>query len=199
LGQQKNDRKPRQPKKITPRYLDNVAAYYLGRYASSSANLKRILMRRAHKSCAHHGMALEEAEAMIDDLVAHYRQAGFLNDENYANLLARSLRDKGKSKRQILQKMYEKGVENHLAEKALQAADLAVENGQDNGGDRDAELIAAWRLARRRKLGPFRPAEQRSEYWQKDLGSFARAGFSYDIARGILEQEDVPEDIERGL
>ena len=54
-SRQKGRPEKRPPKKITPKYLNNVALWYLGRYASSAANLKRVLMRRVNKSCAHHG------------------------------------------------------------------------------------------------------------------------------------------------
>lgn len=191
------DKKPRRvqktPKKITPRYLDNVAAYYLARYASSSVNLKRVLMRRAGRSCAYHEMPLEEAEEMIDALVEKYCQAGFLDDKNYALNLARSLRGKGKSARLILRKMYEKGVDAELAQNALKAADETLLETAETV--EDAEDVAAWRFARRRRLGPFRGASERADYREKDLGSLARAGFSYDTARSILDQDEVPEDI----
>ncbi|MBL1147218.1 MAG: RecX family transcriptional regulator [Pseudomonadota bacterium] len=191
------DKKPRRvqkkPKKITPRYLDNVAAYYLARYASSSVNLKRVLMRRAQRSCAYHESPLEEAEEMIDALVERYCQAGFLNDESYALNLARTLRAKGKSARMILQKMYEKGIDPELAQQSLKATDSnLLENAETV---EDAEDVAAWRFARRRKLGPFRAAADRSDYREKDLGRLARAGFSYGTARSILDQDDVPEEI----
>lgn len=192
------DKKPRRvqkkPKKITPRYLDNVAAYYLARYASSSVNLKRVLMRRAVRSCAHHETPLEEAEEMIDALVERYCQAGFLNDENYALNLARSLRAKGKSARLILRKMYEKGIAEELAQRSLKATDDTLLETAETV--EDAEDVAAWRFARRRRLGPFRAAADRSDYREKDLGSLARAGFSYGTARNILDQEDIPEEIE---
>lgn len=186
-------RGPKKPKKITPRYLDNVAAYYLARYASSSVNLKRVLMRRAGKSCAYHETPLEDAEEMIDALVERYCQAGFLNDENYALNLARSLRAKGKSARLILSKMYEKGVDAELAQGALKSADDALLESTE--AVEDAEDAAAWRYARRRRLGPFRAAADRAAYREKDLGSLARAGFSYGTAQHILDQDDVPEDI----
>ncbi|TNE28384.1 MAG: RecX family transcriptional regulator [Alphaproteobacteria bacterium] len=191
------DKKPRRaqrkPKKITPRYLDNVAAYYLARYASSSVNLKRVLMRRAVRSCAYHETPLEDAEEMIDALVERYCQAGFLNDENYALNLARSLRAKGKSARLILRKMYEKGIAEELAQQSLKATDDTLLETAETL--EDAEDIAAWRFARRRKLGPFRAAADRSDYREKDLGSLARAGFSYGTARNILDRDDVPDEI----
>ena len=44
-GNKRREKKP--PKPITESYLRNVALWYMERYASSSANLKAVLMRRA--------------------------------------------------------------------------------------------------------------------------------------------------------
>jgi len=196
LAYEEKKRTEKKPKKITARYLDNAAAYYLGRYASSSANLKRILMRRAHKSCAFHETPLEDAEKLIDELVERYQSAGFLDDNRYAYNLVLSLRNKGKSKRQIMQRLYEKSVDASLFDKILLQVDAEIKEATEM----DTEMLAAWRYAKRRRLGPFhRPGDDRKELWQKDLGSLARAGFSYDIASHILGQEEVPEEVEDAL
>ena len=196
MAYEEKKRTVKKPKKITARYLDNAAAYYLGRYASSSANLKRILMRRAQKSCAFHETPLEDAEKLIDELVERYQTAGFLDDSRYAYNLILSLRNKGKSKRQILQKLYEKGVDASIYDKTMRQVDAEIKDDTEM----DTEVLAAWKLAKRRRLGPFRkPEDDRKELWQKDLGSLARAGFSYDIASHILGQEDVPEEVEDAL
>ena len=49
---------------------------------------------------------------------------------------------------------------------------------------------AAHALARRRKLGPYRPGE-RSAYREKDLAALARAGFSFGIAREVIDGEKI--------
>ena len=55
-------------------------------------------------------------------------------------------------------------------------------------GEVEDEHTAAHALARRRKLGPYRPGE-RAPYREKDLAAMARAGFSYGIAREIIDGE----------
>ncbi len=186
-------KKIRNPRKITARYLDNVAGYYLERYPSSSANLKRVLMRRAYKSCAFHEMPLEEAEKLIDELVVRYEELGFLDNERYAYNLARQLRHKGKSKKQIEQKMYEKSVPEHISKLAMSKVDSEL----SEEGLIDTETLSAWRLAKRRRLGLFRRDQDcREDYWQKDLASLARAGFSYEIAKQVLEEQNIPSYIE---
>ena len=39
-------RKKRNPRKVTPKNLDNAALYYLSRYATSAENLRRVMMRK---------------------------------------------------------------------------------------------------------------------------------------------------------
>jgi regulatory protein len=46
-------------------------------------------------------------------------------------------------------------------------------------------------LARRRRLGPYRPEADREARREKDLAALARAGFGYDIARTVIEASDI--------
>jgi regulatory protein len=50
-------------------------------------------------------------------------------------------------------------------------------------------LAAAIALARRRGLGPYRKKEG-AAVRDKDVASLARAGFSYDIARKVVDADD---------
>ncbi len=62
----------------------------------------------------------------------------------------------------------------------------------------EAALPAALACARRRRLGPCRPAAARKSVRQKDLVSLARAGSAYDVARRVVEAETA-EELEREL
>jgi regulatory protein len=55
-------------------------------------------------------------------------------------------------------------------------------------GEDGDEAAAARALARRRRLGPYRPGE-RAPYRDKDLAALARAGFRYDVARAVVDGE----------
>jgi regulatory protein len=68
-------------------------------------------------------------------------------------------------------------------------ADIVAETAaalRDEGGD----AAAAMRLARRRRLGPFRQSG-REEYRQRDMAALGRAGFEYQVAAMIVDAEDV--------
>ncbi len=171
------------PKKLTPERLEKAALHYLERFASSAENLRRVLMRkveRAARAAEHAGGEADRAEPArwVDALVTRYVASGLLDDRAYAEAASASLRRQGRSARAIRQKLATKGIGKEEAEAALARA---------GGADDAAELRAAAALARRRRLGPFGPAEGRRERRARDLASLARAGFGYDTARRVID------------
>lgn len=183
----KDQKKKRTPRKITPRYLENAALYYLQRYASSAGNLRRVLTRKVDRSCQFHGMPADEFYPVIDALVARYEKSGLLNDTLYAEGRTASLRRQGKSRQAIAANLKVKGLAPDIIQQALESVD----------GDRadttlPAELAAALKLARKRKIGRFNPKPEsdpllRRKQQMREMGIMARGGFSYDIARQALD------------
>jgi regulatory protein len=174
-------RRRHRPKPLTPSYLENAALHYLERFSSSSANLKRVLMRKVMRAAAAGTADMTEGERLVDALIARYVAAGLVDDKAYAAQRAASLRRQGNSRFAIRGKLALKGVGRALIESAL---------GELDEDDAQGEIAAACALVRRRRLGPFRPAAARKDAWQKDLAALARAGFSLDVARRVLRAGD---------
>ena len=179
------------PKPATAKHLENAALYYLERFASSSGNLRRVLMRRVARSAEAHGTNAREGGRLVDDLVARYLRAGLLDDRAYAAQQAASLRRRGGSRHAIRGKLALKRVERALVDETLDALDE---------GSGQGELSAACALVRRRRLGPLRPETARALHRQKDLAVLARAGFSLALARRVLGARDAEDlaALERG-
>jgi regulatory protein len=178
---QVTSRRRRGPRKLTAQSLENAALHYLERFASSSANLRRVLMRRVARSAEVHGTDRAEGERLVDALVQRYVAAGLIDDRLYATQKAASLSRRGTSRYAIKGKLAQKGVGKDLIDVALDELDDA---------DGASELAAACALARRRRLGPYRPVEERVAQRRKDLATYARAGFSLDVARRVLDAPD---------
>ena len=174
------------PRKVTPKYLENAALFYLQRFATSAANLRRVLMRKVERSARFHGTDPAEGAQWVDALIARFVVSQLLDDALYAESRAQSLRRRGASGRTIALTLRQKGVEGEIIDTAMAAADEAEEK---------PELAAAARLARKRRLGPWRAAEGRREARERDLAALARAGFSYDVALAVIDAEG-PEDLE---
>lgn len=163
-------RQPRGP--LTRRELEQAALAYLNRFDVSAAKLRQHLRQRARKAGGD-----EQAEHWIAELIERYLGSGVLDDTRFARNLTAQLTARGKSTRAISQKLAARGVPSEVTSELLTA------RKQD---EPEAELDAARAYVRKRRLGPYRSAEQRAAYHQKDLASLARQGFSFDVARRAL-------------
>jgi regulatory protein len=139
--------------------LEAAAFHYLGRFASSVENLRRVLARKT------------EDIAAIETVVAKCVRLGLVDDRSYAAGRSASLARAGASRRAIAERLRAKGVDAEAIRGALEGK---------------SDLAAAGSLARRRRLGPYRPEAQRAAFREKDLATLARAGFPLDVAREIL-------------
>ncbi len=180
--QDKKKQKRRIPKKATKSHLENAALHYLERFATSSENLRSVLMRRVSRSAYYHETDPGEGAEWVNDIIGRFIETGLLDDRVYTEGRVRSLYAKGNSRKTIHAKLRAKGVPADIIDEALEQ--------QEDEEDGDPELAAARRLAKRRRLGPYRDASLRLERKEKDLAALARAGFSYHIARQVIEEDE---------
>lgn len=175
------NKRRRGPKKATPRQLENVALWYLQRFAASTESLRRVLVRRVEKSVRAHGTDRTEGIAAIEDIIARFVRTGLLDDRTYAAARASSLHRCGVSAHGIRARLRAKGVGHDDIEGAL-------------GGLRDEaaepDFAAAVAYARRRRIGPYRTRGNRVALRERDLAALARQGFDYDTARRVVDASD---------
>lgn len=178
-----SENRPSRPKPITADWLFRAGTHYLERYASSTENLRRVLARKVQRRAASHEAPPDEEArtahaALIEDALARFAELKLVDDASFAESKLRSLRRAGASARQAQAKLAAKGVD-----RATVAAVVA--------GDETSERDAAFRYARRRRLGPHRTRE-REERRERDVAAMMRAGFSYADARAAVDT--LPED-----
>jgi regulatory protein len=166
----------------TKAFLSRAALAYVERYPSTIAGLTRVLKRKLERYEHKSGEALpDEARGWIDPIVAELVERGFVDDQRLATAKTASLQRKGKSKRAVSAALRAKGVQSETIDEVLAASETTDEQ-------------AAWRLARKKKLGPYRAVEDRKALRQKDLAVLGRAGFSFQTARAIIESDE-PRDV----
>lgn len=169
----KGPRQRKAPRRITADYLQRAAMHYLERYAAPAAQLRRVLQRKVVASCRHHGEEPATFEALLDEVVARCVSSGLVDDARFAEARAASLRRRGQSSRAVAAKLSAKGVSRSLVETHSPATE-------------EDELAAARKAAQRKRLGPW-SRKDRAVNRQKDLAAMARAGFSMQIARTIID------------
>jgi regulatory protein len=176
----KSSRPAKKPRKVTADMLERAALYYLERYATSAANLRRVLMRRVLRSAEAHGTDPADGNALIDALVARYRKAGLLDDASYARMRAESLHRRGSSRRMTRMKLAAKGVDAEDIGQALASLEETAP---------EPDLAAACNYARRRRIGPWRK-NGRDESRERDIAALGRQGFGYEVARKVVDALD---------
>ena len=169
--------RPRKAKPLTETRLRNIALHYLGRYASASENLRRVLMRRIAKARMEDPAAAPDAETWIDVLIERFESAGVLDDAVYAEAQIQTLHRRGASTKGIRHRLSAKGVGTAIIDAAL--------NSLGN-----SDMTAACHYARRRRLGPWR-RKDRAAKRDRDLAALGRQGFSYQIASTVIDSPDV--------
>lgn len=164
-------------------WLKKVAASYVERYPTTSAHFRRVLVRRVRKTVARHGGDAEALVAAVPSIVQGFVRLGLVDDRAYVFAKVRSLHRRGNSSRAIRGKLMDKLAPRELIDEAL-----------DELMEVSSEDFAAARYVRRRRFGPFHTdPERRRERYEKELAALARQGFSYDVARRVLDIEEVGE------
>ena len=164
--------------------LHEAALDYLARYPTTEVSLRQVLERRIERWARRAALAAEQPEtiaaqvaaarATVSEVIARLVAAGALNDALYAETRARSLVRAGLSHRATAARLSAKGVDPATARAALPKDD-------------ESELAAALVLARKRRIGPFRPGLPPDEAGRRrELGVLARAGFPPAVARRAL-------------
>jgi regulatory protein len=161
--------------------LAEAALAHLARFAATEVGLRRVLARRVDRWAR---AAEAEGQADVTPRAAAAKAAavavarrmvaqGAVNDAAFAESRARRLLRTGRSRRATLAHLREKGVDAGTAAAALPEGE-------------EAELTAAVAFCRRRRIGPFGPAEVAPEARLKALAALARAGFGRDVAGRAL-------------
>jgi len=177
-------REKKRPRKVTERYLGNVARWYVERYAPCTGQLRRALMKRVRRGLAEHGGDREEAEAWVEAVIAKQVEIGAVKDDAFARAWAESYHRRGVALRDIRYRLRGKGLPNAIVDAAM--ATLREE------AEGDPDLAAACAYARRRRFGPFRALpEKRKARAEKDLAAMMRAGHRYGHVKRVLACEDL--------
>jgi regulatory protein len=168
------------PPTPTEASLHDAALAHIARWATPAARLQLVLERRIERWA----FAVEAepetraaARAAARAVVARLVASGAVDDAAFAVARAGRLSRAGRSSRAVAAHLAARGVDAAATQAALP-------------DDPQRELAAALAYARRRRIGPFARAEAHDETTaRRELGMFARAGYSRDIAGQVLRMD----------
>ena len=169
--------KKRIPKKITLDSLEKSAIRYLEKYSASKNQLKTILKRKIIKTSFFYKTKPNKEFEFIELIINKFEKIGLINDKSFSENKILNYIEKGYSKKKIIFNLKIKGI-----------SDKDIENGFDNLKKSffNYELTSALIYAKKKKLLDFNKKKENFARIQKKLSKISQAGFSYEIAKKII-------------
>lgn len=180
--------KTRRPRPLpSEESLKDAALTYALRFPGTTEKIRTHLQKKV-KDAIHAGVAPPEAWRWVEPVIETLLRIKILDDSVYAEHRAQSLHRRGRATRLIARDLAQKQTSEVAIEHALTT--LSEEGHTD--------LKAAVMLARKKRLGPYGPPlptdrETRQKQRIKQLGTLARAGFSFEVSRRIVDAQSLDE------
>jgi regulatory protein len=166
-------------------WLEQQALRYAARWESSAAAVRAHLERKVRERALETGESPDDILGFVPWVIQRLLERNYVDDRRFALTTIDRMRRQGRSTAQIEARLRAKGISESIRQELLK--DEVEANDQP-------ELQAAWRLARRRKLGPYcLDSTKRAQHRERHLGVMARQGFDRETAERVVDAENSPE------
>ena len=158
--------------------LMNKALAYLSNFSSTENKLKKVLQTFSEnhfKKCD-----VIQVQKEIVSIISRCKELGYINDEEFTKNKVEKYNNAGTSKKAIILKLQNYDIDKIIVKKVI---------GNFFDSKTNTEFKAALIFARKKSLGPFNKRNLNDNFQKvlnKWLGSFARAGFNYEVAQKVL-------------
>ena len=175
------------PPPIDAARLNSLALGYVARFATSAGKLEEYLLRklqgppggnwRRQDSEAIEPVEQPDMRGEVSALIARFVEAGYVDDQAFAQARSGGLQRRGYGSRHISQ--------------ALGQARIAADVVAGVLPDKQAARQAALALARKRRLGPFGVPQTERAGREKQIATLLRAGHPLDSARKLVNAASI--------
>ena len=161
--------------------IRNFAYSYLEKYSPSKQQLRTYLFKKLIKKNQKISNK-KESFALIDTVISTLADQKLLSDEVYSDAKSKAFLRRGYSLNKIRYSLIKKGIDDRYIK-------ASISKIKENESDPD--FISAIKLCKKRRIGPSRDESNRPLFYKKDISILARAGFSYEISKRVL---DIPKE-----
>ena len=157
--------------------LRNFAYTYLEKYSPSKQQLKTYLFKRYLKK-NQKIFNKKELFNLIDVIISTLEKNNLVSDKHYSDVRSKAYLRKGYSLNKIRYSLLQKGIDQKYIKASI---------SQIRENESDPDFFSAIKICKKRRIGPSRPEDNRSLFYKKDITILARAGFSYETSKKVLE------------
>ena len=122
-------------------------------------------------------MNKKEIYNLIDVVISSLEKQKFVSDKYYSDYKSKIFYKKGYSLNKIRYNLIMKGIDQKYIKDSI---------SKIKEKESDPDFFSAIKVCRKRRIGPRREESNRSLFFKKDISILARAGFSYDISKKVL-------------
>ena len=172
-----NPTKNRKDLEATIDEIRNFAYSYLDKYSPSKQQLRTHLFKKLVKK-NQKIVNKREIFNLIDAVIASLIEQKFLSDKYYSDTKSKEFLRRGYSLNKIRYSLIKKGIDA----KYIKASISKIKENEA-----DPDFFSAIKMCKKRRIGPNREENNRPLFYKKDISILARAGFSYEISKKVLE------------
>ena len=157
--------------------LRNYAYAYLEKYSPSKQQLKTYLFKKYLKK-NQKIFNKKELFNVIDIVISTLEKNNLISDKYYSDAKSKSYLRRGYSLNKIRYSLIQKGIDQKYIKDSISKI-------KDNESDPD--FFSAIKVCKKRRIGPSRVEDNRNLFYKKDISILARAGFSYETSKKVIE------------
>ena len=157
--------------------LRNFAYTYLEKYSPSKQQLKMLLFKKYLKKNKKI-FNKKELFNLIDTVILSLEKNNLLSDKYYSDAKSKAYLRRGYSLNKIRYSLIQKGIDQKYIKDSISKI-------KDNESDPD--FFSAIKVCKKRRIGPSRVEDNRNLFYKKDISILARAGFSYETSKKVIE------------
>ena len=174
------------PKKITLDNLEKSAIKYLEKYSVSEYQLTSNLKRKIIKTSYFYKIKPDQDFQFIEIILKKFKKIGLIDDKKFSENKVLTYLEKGYSKKKIIFNLKSKGLSDKNIQDGIQHLEKTYVN---------SELLSALIYAKKKKFFIF-DKKTSFEEDKKKLLQMSNAGFSYDMAKKIINIKSEKEFLE---
>ena len=179
--------KKKTPKKITLDNLEKSAMKYLEKYFVSEYQLINMLKRKIIKTCFFYKIKPEKNFEFIKLITTKFKRIGLIDDKKFSENKTLIYMERGYSRKKIAFNLKSKGISDENILHGISILEIYYVN---------SELASALIYAKKKKILTFDKNEKDFNKIKKKLLQMVQAGFSYDIAKKIINLNNEKEFLE---
>ena len=161
----------------TIKELRNFAYNYLEKFSPSKQQLKTYLYKKFLKK---RKIIFNKKELfnLIEVVTSTLENQKLISDKFYSDAKSKTFLKRGYSLNKIRYSLIKKGID----EKYIKDSISKIKEKES-----DPDFFSVIKICKKRRIGPCRDESNRNLFYKKDISILARAGFTYEISKKILD------------